>query len=684
MALSSSITALTVPASVTVPAGATSATFTAAAGAIASSQSATLTAALNGSSATAAIALVLQPTVSSLSCSPTSFTAAKQSSSCTVTVANVSGVVTISLSSDNVALVVPASFVGLPGSSASANFTVSSGTFTTNQTAHLTASLNGSSQIVTFSLTITTKAKGSSKAASMALPSAATDVTALQCRHTKFTGANQFSVCQVSVSNPGSAVSISISSDNAALWVPSPTVAVAGTSNSARFSVLSRSFTASQTAHLTATLNGSSQSITYSLVPSTSQTDSGTAKQAVNSNLLTGAALCCTPQYLQAGDTSECDLRLGSGGASAPVELAIASSSGQLQIPATVRLRTGQVEARFEVTAAAEAGPETVALRAGLGGTQTETTLGISASAAPVLVTPGTQTGKPGAPIAFAIRAAQGNDTPITLTASDLPAGANFDPITGAFEWVPGEQDLGQHALHFAAVNPAGVATARMLQIDVESGLPEIWGLRNAAGASAPAACTPGSVASLVGAFLANGNQARVLINGDDAIVTETTPESVDFLCPEADPGAALSISVETAGGSSTPLVTAMRDLAPGILTLPATKNQALAYIEESLQIPAIPNFEVGGQPAQPGDVLSVLMSGIRCDGEVPSQTVLVNFGSGSSVIGSIQPEYEGICRIQATVPAGLPAGRIPLTVQVTGNNGTPVTSNTAFIAVGN
>ncbi len=63
---------LTVPASVTVPAGATSTTFTASAGIISLNLGVTLTAAYNGSSVNALLNLVTPVQASSLACNPTS------------------------------------------------------------------------------------------------------------------------------------------------------------------------------------------------------------------------------------------------------------------------------------------------------------------------------------------------------------------------------------------------------------------------------------------------------------------------------------------------------------------------------------------------------------------------------------------------------------------------------------
>src|SRR5262249_46852537 len=85
--LSSNNAALTVPTSVTVASGATTANFTATAGTVASNQSVTLTATLNGSATTSVTVTPPPPAVSSLSCSPNSVASAA-TTSCTVTLSS--------------------------------------------------------------------------------------------------------------------------------------------------------------------------------------------------------------------------------------------------------------------------------------------------------------------------------------------------------------------------------------------------------------------------------------------------------------------------------------------------------------------------------------------------------------------------------------------------------------------
>lgn len=92
------------------------------------------------------------PALSSLSCSPTSL-GPSSSTSCTVTLTQAapSGGVSVSLASSNSLLSLPASVTVASGSS-SASLTGTSGNITSNQTATLTASLNGGSKTVSISL----------------------------------------------------------------------------------------------------------------------------------------------------------------------------------------------------------------------------------------------------------------------------------------------------------------------------------------------------------------------------------------------------------------------------------------------------------------------------------------------------------------------------------------------------
>src|SRR5262249_7084907 len=114
LSLSSSSMALTVPASLSVAAGSSTAVFSAAAGAFSTDQNVFVTASLNGASWTTSLALTTSLTVTSLACDP-AVLAAGGSGTCTVTVSGTGGG-TVALASDNGVLTVPASVPVASGS----------------------------------------------------------------------------------------------------------------------------------------------------------------------------------------------------------------------------------------------------------------------------------------------------------------------------------------------------------------------------------------------------------------------------------------------------------------------------------------------------------------------------------------------------------------------------------------
>jgi hypothetical protein len=154
--LSDNSALLAVPASVNVPAGASSANFVAVAGTLTANQSAVITATLNGSLQTTTLILVAQAVVSSLACNPTTVSAGS-AATCTVTLSEAAagGGSTVGISSTNGALAVPAS-VNVPAGSFVATFSVTATTEPPDggitETASITATLNGVSQSAPFTL----------------------------------------------------------------------------------------------------------------------------------------------------------------------------------------------------------------------------------------------------------------------------------------------------------------------------------------------------------------------------------------------------------------------------------------------------------------------------------------------------------------------------------------------------
>jgi hypothetical protein len=160
VALSSSdTTTAQVPSSVTVPAGATSATFTVTTSAVATSTSVTISASFGGVTQTASLTVTPQPppspTLASLTVSPATVVGGSQSSTGTVTLsaAAPSGGAQVALSSSDTAAAQVPSSVTIPAGSTWATFTVTTSAVATSTWVTISASFGGVTQ--TASLTVT-------------------------------------------------------------------------------------------------------------------------------------------------------------------------------------------------------------------------------------------------------------------------------------------------------------------------------------------------------------------------------------------------------------------------------------------------------------------------------------------------------------------------------------------------
>jgi hypothetical protein len=147
VALSSNTAALSIPASVSVQPGSTTAMVTATAGSVSANQVAIVTATFNGVSQTASLTLVgSTPALMSIGCSPASVYSGS-AATCTVALSAAAGAggATVILSSNSSSISVPAS-VSVPAGSTSAGFTATAANVSTNQTAIVTATYNGVAQ----------------------------------------------------------------------------------------------------------------------------------------------------------------------------------------------------------------------------------------------------------------------------------------------------------------------------------------------------------------------------------------------------------------------------------------------------------------------------------------------------------------------------------------------------------
>ncbi|MFP5284973.1 MAG: hypothetical protein ACLGI9_04480, partial [Thermoanaerobaculia bacterium] len=142
---SSDPAAASVPASVTVAQGASSAAFTVTTASVSPGRTVTVSASRRGVTKTAELA-VLEPAVSALTLTPGSFAGGCKSSTAkvTLTAKAPAGGIVVPLASTNPVAVMPAS-VMVPAGATSATFTITAPAVTANQTGTVTASFGGGS-----------------------------------------------------------------------------------------------------------------------------------------------------------------------------------------------------------------------------------------------------------------------------------------------------------------------------------------------------------------------------------------------------------------------------------------------------------------------------------------------------------------------------------------------------------
>jgi hypothetical protein len=247
---SSNTAAAQVPTSVTVPAGATSATFTVTSSAVAASTQVTISASYGGVTGTARLT-VTPPIVSSLTLNPTSVTGGLQFSTGTVTLngpAPGGGASALLSSSNTAAAQVPTS-VTVQAGATRATFTVTSSAVAASTQVTISASYGGVTG--TARLTVTPPI-----------------VSSLTLNPTSVTGGLQFSTGTVTLNGPapGGGASVLLSSSNtAAAQVPRSVTVPAG-ATSATFPVTTSIVLFSTSADISASYNGTTQTATLAVL----------------------------------------------------------------------------------------------------------------------------------------------------------------------------------------------------------------------------------------------------------------------------------------------------------------------------------------------------------------------------------------------------------------------------------
>jgi len=663
VALSSNAAALTVPATATVAAGSTTATFSATSGTISSTQTATVTATYNSTSATASISLTMPVQVSSLSCSPASL-GQNSSSTCTIALnqAAPSGGASVALSSNAAALTVPATAKVAAGST-TATFNATSGTISSTQTATVTATYNSTSATASISLT------------------ASAIVSSLSCSPATLTS-DASATCTV-IGAGGSEGQATLTSNNSLLTVPATvTLSLSSGVLTATFKATAGRITASQTAIITASLNGTATTAKVRL--KTSRRDSVSAQI----RLLT---LACTPDALPAQSTGLCTVTLGTVADGATAQVSLSSSSAALQLPAAIATRPGQTSVQFQINSPANVNDEAAVISAQLNADTIEQTVSLQRSHDLAVSVPASQVVKFGSELSFQVSA---GDPSARFTAGVLPAGATFDGSTGVFDWTPSAAQQGKYRLAFTATNSAGEAGTAYSTVQVDAGSPVVDRVVNAASGSVQGACSPGAIARIEGRWLTQGETASdpsggslelagtsVQAEGTSVPILYSSPSRIDMLCPEAGPSSSFEIVVRTAGPVSQPFETMQDAVAPGIFTVDGDgSGQGLVSLAGESKLAMVRNYLFAAEPARSGDRIAILATGIGA-----ASNVLVRIGEAEVPAESVEsvPGRPGVWQIAAIVPDGAAVGTaVPLSVVGQLPDGSQVRSNSVSVAI--
>jgi hypothetical protein len=247
--LTSSNTAIaTVPASLTISAGATTATFTVSTIAVAANTTSTISAALNGTTKSATLT-VRAPTPSTLILNPTSVIGGS-SSTATVTLTGVAptGGAVVTLSTNNTGVATVPANVAVQEGTTTATFAVASVPVAANTNVSISAVLNGTTKSAT--LTVTRPV-----------------LTSLSLAPTSVTGGTT-STGTVVLTGPAPAAGTVVSlSDNSTAASEPTSVTIAAGATSATFTVTTTTVATNTTATISGTFNGTTKSAALTITP---------------------------------------------------------------------------------------------------------------------------------------------------------------------------------------------------------------------------------------------------------------------------------------------------------------------------------------------------------------------------------------------------------------------------------
>lgn len=327
VSLASGNSAVSMPSSVNVAAGATNASFTITTGSVSATNAVNLTATYQSVAAPAILTLLpggsgSGPTLASLSLNPTAVVGGNTSQgTVTLTSAAPSGGAVVSLSSGNTAVATVPSSVTVASGATTASFTVTTVSVTATNAVTLTATYNGGTQ--TAILTVTSAASG--------------PLASLTLNPTSVVGGNSSQgTVSLSAAAPRGGAVVSLSSGNTAVATVPASVTVARGNTSASFTVTTASVTANTSVTVSASYSGGTRTATLTVTPPAAPT------------LL---SLTLNPTSVVGGNSSQGTVTLSgpapSGGSVANLS---SSNTSVATVPSSVTIPAGSTSQTFTVT----------------------------------------------------------------------------------------------------------------------------------------------------------------------------------------------------------------------------------------------------------------------------------------------------------------------------------------------
>jgi hypothetical protein len=356
--ITSANAAATVPQTVNIAAGQSSATFTVGTTAVATDTDVKLEAIGNDTKAAATLK-VLAPAPATLTLAPSSVRGGANSTG-TVTLNGPAptGGLTVSLSSNKSDATVPQSVTVAAGET-SKTFTVTTSPVVNETAASITATTAGGTKSATLTLT---RAQVSNLSVS---PSTITS------------GATATGTVSIDAPAPAGGTSVSLAVDKSAASVTSTVVIPAG-QTTATFTVFTSSVSADTTVFISANANNSSRSNSFTVQP---------ARQVPTSVTL-------NPTSVLGGAAAQGTVLIGAPAPAGGLSVALTSNNAAATVPGTVLVPAGQTSATFNVATAAVTAPATATITASAGGVSVSSNLTVRVLAPTTLVfSPATLTG---------------------------------------------------------------------------------------------------------------------------------------------------------------------------------------------------------------------------------------------------------------------------------------------------